>query len=110
MDTKSALEVLAALSHESRLDVFRMLVRAGPGGLAAGDIADRLHARQNTMSSHLKQLHAASLIDSRRDGRRVIYMANYGTARELILFLMQDCCASSAAVREPLAKALAANC
>ena len=62
------------------------------------------------MSSHLKQLNMAALIDSRRDGRKVMYTANYTTARQLILFLMEDCCAGSAEVCQPLAKALAVNC
>ena len=110
MDIKLALDALAALSHETRLGVFRILVQAGHDGLAAGEIAERLQARQNTMSSHLKLLHSAALIDSRRDGRRIMYTANYRTARELILFLMDDCCAGNAEVCEPLAEAFAVNC
>ena len=107
MDINQALDALAALSQETRLAVFRMLVKAGPAGLPAGDIAERLSARQNTMSSHLKQLHAAGLIASCRDGRRILYTANYATARDLILFLMDDCCAGNAAVCDPVARALA---
>ena len=78
-----------------------------PAGLSAGDIAVQLASRQNTMSTHLKQLNQAGLIDSRRDGRSVIYTANYETARELILFLTEDCCASHAEVCGPLARSLA---
>jgi len=110
MDLSTALESLSALSHETRLWVFRLLVQAGPGGLPAGDIADRLSARQNTMSSHLRQLHQAGLIDARRDGRKVIYNANYDTARELIVFLMDDCCAGNQAVCKPVAESLAQSC
>ena len=110
MDLLNALESLSALSHETRLWVFRLLVQAGPGGLSAGDIADRLSARQNTMSSHLRQLHQAGLIGSRRDGRKVIYNANYDTARALILFLMDDCCAGNQAVCKPVAESLAQSC
>jgi DNA-binding transcriptional ArsR family regulator len=110
MELLNALESLSALSHETRLWVFRLLVQAGPGGLPAGDIADRLSARQNTMSSHLRQLHQAGLIDSRRDGRKVIYNANYDTARELIVFLMDDCCAGNQAVCKPVAESLAQSC
>ena len=110
MDINNALEALAALSHETRLAVFRLLVQAGPQGMPAGDVALRLQARQNTMSSHLKHLHAAGVIDSRRDGRRILYSANYATVRELILFLMDDCCAGSAEVCEPVAQSLAVNC
>ncbi len=107
MEIKAALDALAALSQETRLGVFRILVQAGPQGLSAGDIAARLITRQNTMSSHLKQLHAAGLVDSRRDGRRVMYTARYDTARQLIQFLMEDCCAGSQEVCRPLAKVLA---
>ena len=110
MEIKDALEVLDGLSHETRLDVFRLLVKAGPAGLPAGSIADTLGARQNTMSSHLKQLHQARLIGSRRDGRSVIYSANYDTARQLIQFLMEDCCAGNAAVCEPIARSLGKIC
>lgn len=89
MDVDNALEAFSALSHETRLWVFRLLVQAGPEGLSAGEIADRLSARQNTMSSHLKLLHQSGLIDSRRQGRRVIYSANDDTVRELIVFLQE---------------------
>lgn len=109
MELSNALDALDALSQETRLAVFRELVRAGPGGLSAGEIALRLRVRQNTMSSHLKQLHSAALVNSCRDGRRVMYTANYQTARELILFLMEDCCAGNAEVCVPLAEALATN-
>ncbi len=89
MEVSNALETFSALSHETRLWVFRLLVQAGPEGLSAGEIAERLSARQNTMSSHLKLLHQSGLIDSRRAGRSVIYSANDGTVRELIVFLQE---------------------
>ena len=109
MDVENALEALAALSHETRLWAFRLLVQAGPRGLPAGEIAEALGSRQNTMSSHLKTLAMADLIDSERDGRSVIYKANYKTVRELVLFLMQDCCAGNSAVCRPVAESLAIN-
>jgi DNA-binding transcriptional ArsR family regulator len=102
MDNTSALAAFEALSQETRLAVLRLLVPAGPAGLPAGAVAERLDARQNTMSSHLKVLHDAGLIDSRREGRSIIYTANYGTVRRLILFLMEDCCAGNAEVCGPL--------
>ena len=102
-----ALDAFSALSHETRLWVFRLLVQAGPAGLSAGDIAENLDARQNTMSSHLKQLHQAGLIESYREGRSVIYSANYVAVRELIVFLMEDCCAGHRAVCQPVAGSLA---
>ncbi len=109
MDVELALKVLSALSHETRLWVFRLLVQAGPQGLPAGEIAEALGSRQNTMSSHLKTLAMAALIDSERDGKRVVYKANYETVRELVLFLMQDCCAGNNAVCRPVAESLAIN-
>ena len=109
MDVELALEALSALSHETRLWVFRLLVQAGPQGLPAGEIAEALGSRQNTMSSHLKTLAMAALIDSERDGKRVVYKANYETVRELVLFLMQDCCGGNNAVCRPVAESLAIN-
>ena len=110
MEMNTALQALTALSHETRLWVFRLLVQAGPEGLPAGEIADSLSSRQNTMSSHLKLLHAAGLIDSQRHGRQVVYRANYDTVRELVLFLVEDCCAGSSQVCNPLAESLTQVC
>jgi DNA-binding transcriptional ArsR family regulator len=107
MDVELALEALAALSHETRLWAFRLLVQAGPRGLPAGEIAEALGSRQNTMSSHLKTLAMAGLIESERDGRSIVYRANYDTVRELVLFLMEDCCAGNSAVCRPVAESLA---
>lgn len=107
MEKKLALLGLAALSQETRLDVFRALVKAGPEGLSAGDIADRLGVVQNTLSSHLKKLEHAGLISNRRSGRQIIYGADFGAVRSLILFLMQDCCQNSREVCEPIAASLA---
>lgn len=101
MDVSLALNTLTALGHETRLWVFRLLVQAGPAGLSAGEIAEHLDARQNTMSSHLKILTSAGLIDRERRGRSIIYRANYRTVRQLIDFLMQDCCAGHEQVCGP---------
>ena len=109
MDVDLALEALSALSHETRLWAFRLLVQAGPAGLPAGEVAEALGSRQNTMSSHLKILAAAELIESQRDGRSIVYKANYDTIRELVLFLMEDCCAGNNAVCRPVAESLAVN-
>lgn len=110
MDIRSAIEALNALSHETRLQAYRLLVRAGTEGLPAGEVADALAARQNTMSSHLKQLLQAGLIDAERDGRSIIYHANYDTIRELILFLVEDCCAGNDAVCKPVVVSLKSSC
>ena len=107
MDVEFALKSFDALSQETRLWAFRVLVQAGPGGLSAGEIAESLGCRQNTMSSHLKLLRAADLIGSKRNGRSVTYTANYSAVRELVLFLMEDCCAGNEAVCAPVARSLA---
>lgn len=109
MDVELALATLAALAQETRLWVFRLLVQAGPQGLAAGEIAEALGSRQNTMSSHLKILEQAELVTSRRRGRSIIYAASYDTVRRLVLFLMQDCCGGVREVCEPVAASLAAE-
>ena len=107
MDVEMAIEALSALSHETRLWAFRLLVQAGPEGLPAGEIAEALGSRQNTMSSHLKILTTAELIESQRTGRSIVYKANYDAVRELVLFLMEDCCAGNNAVCQPVAESLA---
>ena len=73
MDKKLAIDGFAALSQETRLDVFRSLVKAGPEGLSAGEIAERLGVVQNTLSSHLRKLEHAGLVSSQRRGRQIIY-------------------------------------
>jgi DNA-binding transcriptional ArsR family regulator len=109
MEIKTALEAFDALSQETRLAVVRLLVRAGPGGMSAGRVAEALDCRQNTMSSHLKVLAAAGLVDNRRDGRSIVYSANFGTIRDLVLFLMEDCCAGNAVVCGAVAKSINVN-
>ena len=105
MDITNAVNALDALANETRLGVFRLLVRAGPDGLAAGEIADRLGALQNTMSSHLHKLSRAGLVASRREGRHIIYTANFDALSGLILYLVEDCCGSSAELCKPLVAA-----
>lgn len=92
METREALSAFAALSQENRLDALRMLVKAGPKGIAAGDLADAMGVAAPTMSFHLKELANAGLVTSRRDGRRVFYAADYGGIRKTVDFLMADCC------------------
>ncbi|WP_421790908.1 ArsR/SmtB family transcription factor [Hyphobacterium sp.] len=103
MDKQNALSALGALSQESRLDVFRLLVRAGDNGLAAGDIAAYLNVRQNTMSTHLGILTRAGMIHRKREGRSIRYAANYDGMRGLIVFLMSDCCRGVPEIVGPLA-------
>ncbi|HBS33172.1 MAG TPA: transcriptional regulator, partial [Parvularcula sp.] len=82
----------AALSQETRLDALRQLVKAGPAGLAAGAIAAAENVPAPTMSFHLKELAGAGLVRSRKEGRSVIYAADYGGIRALVEFLLADCC------------------
>jgi DNA-binding transcriptional ArsR family regulator len=92
MDTKTAVRSLAALAQDSRLDVFRLLVQAGPAGLAAGEIADRLGIPASTLSFHVKALAQAGLVESRQQGRYVFYSASYPAMNGLIAFLGENCC------------------
>jgi ArsR family transcriptional regulator, arsenate/arsenite/antimonite-responsive transcriptional repressor len=92
MDVNSAIDALAALAQETRLAVFRLLVREGPEGLPAGVIAERLGIPAPTLSFHLNQLSAAELVVGRRDGRSMIYAVNFAGMRDLLGFLVEDCC------------------
>lgn len=93
MEALNACVMFSALSQTSRLSTLRLLVQAGPSGRAAGAIADALGVSAPTMSFHLKELERAGLIQSRREGRKIIYAADYGGLRGLIEFLLADCCA-----------------
>ena len=92
MEIQSVLNAFGALSQESRLKVFRLLVQRGKPGLAAGTIAAQLNITPATMSHHLEQLSLAGLLSSRREGRSIIYSANYNTIQNLINFLLENCC------------------
>lgn len=92
MTPATAVAALAALAQETRLNVFRLLVQAGPAGLAAGEIGAQLGIPANTLSFHLKTLAQAGLLESRQDGRFVFYAANYASMDELIAFLTRNCC------------------
>lgn len=93
MELSNASEIFSALAQEARLATLKMLVRAGPSGVGAGDIARELNVPPPTMSFHLKELERSGLIHARKEGRRVIYAADYGGIRELVDFLLADCCA-----------------
>ncbi len=92
MDDDNAVPALAALAHIDRLSAFRLLVKTGPNGLASGEIADRLAIPATRMSFHLTALERSGLVRSRRVGRHIYYAANYGSMRELLAFLTEDCC------------------
>ncbi len=92
MKSTAAVRTLSALAQESRLETFRLLVRAEPQGLPAGRIAEELGISPATMSFHLKELTAAELIRQRREGRSIIYSLNVTTIQSLLSFLIEDCC------------------
>jgi len=106
MDITLAVAALEALAHETRLGVFRLLVKAGPDGLSAGDIAESMGALQNTMSSHLHKLSRAGIVSSRRQSRHIIYNANFAALSGLIVYLMEDCCGGTAELCEPIAASM----
>ena len=106
MDKKDALASFAALGQETRLEVFRLLVKVGEQGLPAGEIAQRLGTVQNTMSAHLKILATAGLVTARRDGRSVRYVADMTGFRDLLAFLMEDCCTGAPELCQPVIEAV----
>lgn len=110
MDKKDILNALAALGQETRLDVFRLLVRAGPEGIPAGEIATRLDTVQNTMSAHLKVLAHAGLVRPERDGRIVRYVADMTGLRDLLAYLMEDCCNGAPELCQPVIQAVTCKC
>lgn len=101
MKSKDIITALAALAHESRLDVFRLLVRRGPEGYTPGDLIHRLHLPAPTLSFHLKELQSAQLVDVRREGRFLYYRANFARMTELVGFLTDNCCSLGSAPCAP---------
>jgi DNA-binding transcriptional ArsR family regulator len=97
MEKTNAVAVLAALAHDSRLDVFRLLVQAGLNGLQPGTMAERLGLPAATLSFHLTQLRHAGLVTFRREGRSLLYVAEYATMNDLLAYLTENCCKGDAA-------------
>jgi len=106
MEKKEALGSLAALGQETRLDVFRLLIKAGPAGLSAGVISERLKVKANTLSTHLSALSRSGLVHAERDGRSITYSARIDRMQDLILYLMQDCCGGNPDLCDPIAGAV----
>ena len=92
MEKQQVLAALGALAQETRLDVFRLLVEQGPEGLPAGDIARALELPPATLSFHLKELKSADIVSCEREGRSLLYAANFVRMQELLRFLTDNCC------------------
>jgi DNA-binding transcriptional ArsR family regulator len=103
MEKTDTIAALAALAQENRLDVFRLLVQAGPQGLAAGAVAEKLSLAPNTLSFHLDRLRTAGLISVKREGRSLIYAARYETMNGLLSYLTENCCGGVATDCAPAA-------
>jgi ArsR family transcriptional regulator len=110
MDSENAILALAALAQPTRLDVFRLLVRHEPEGLAAGDIAKTLAVPQNTMSSHLSILSRAGLVSARRFSRSIVYRADLTRLQAVVLFMLKDCCDGRPEICTPLVESLTPCC
>jgi len=102
MDKSNVLTALAALGHETRLDVFRLLVIAGNEGMLAGEISDRLNVRQNTLSSNLSILQQAGLLKNERQGRAIRYFADMQGMSGMLAYLMEDCCGGNPKTCQPV--------
>jgi DNA-binding transcriptional ArsR family regulator len=109
MESEVVILALAALAQSTRLDVFRLLVKHEPKGLAAGDIAKALAVPQNTMSSHLAVLSRAGLVSARRFSRSIVYRADLTRFGAVVQFLLEDCCGGRADLACPLRQASGAD-
>jgi ArsR family transcriptional regulator, arsenate/arsenite/antimonite-responsive transcriptional repressor len=110
MEIDAAIDGLGALAQESRLNIFRLLMRAGPQGMAAGDIARKLGIPNNTLSTHLAILSRSKLVASRKQARSVIYSVDLEGTRALLTFLVEDCCGGNAETCAPLLDRALADC
>ena len=110
MDKNSALAALSALGQDVRLDVFRLLVKAGGEGMLAGEIGQALDVRQNTLSANLAILLNAGLVCNRREGRAIRYFADMEGMRDLLAFLMEDCCGGRPELCQPVIREIACAC
>jgi ArsR family transcriptional regulator len=110
MTEAQALDAFAALSQETRLRIVRLLVTAGPNGLAAGMIGEAVGASSSRLSFHLNHLEQAGLIQSRREARSIIYSVAYPALSGLIAFLMRDCCQGHPEICGPAVATLTTCC
>src|SRR6267378_6920345 len=110
MESENAILALAALAQSTRLDVFRLLVKHEPAGLAAGDIAKVLAVPQNTMSSHLSILSRAGLVSAQRFSRSIVYRADLACFQAVVVFMLRDCCDGRPEICAPLIEDLTPCC
>lgn len=110
MENESAILALAALAQSTRLDVFRLLVKREPKGLAAGEIARALAIPQNTMSAHLAVLSRAGLVTARRIGRSIVYRTDLACFQAVMSFLVNDCCDGRPEICAPLIESITPCC
>jgi ArsR family transcriptional regulator len=104
MNVTDAVDALAALAHEHRLKVYRMLVEAGPAGLSAGVIAQKLKMAPSSLTFHLQHLHRAELITQQRNSRQLIYAADFAIMNGLVDYLTENCCVGSGAACDTICK------
>jgi DNA-binding transcriptional ArsR family regulator len=110
MDSSAVIAAFGALAHGTRLNVFRLLIKREPEGIAPGELARLADVPPNTMSSHLAVLTRAGLIRGERHSRSIVYHANLAGLQEVALFLLQDCCDGRADICAPLVAALNPSC
>lgn len=110
MDNSDAIDTLSALAQPTRLTTFRRLAAAEPDGIPAGDLAQLAGVPQNTMSTHLAILARAGLISGEREGRSIVYHADIAALREVVLFLIKDCCGGRPELCTPLVAELNPCC
>jgi ArsR family transcriptional regulator, arsenate/arsenite/antimonite-responsive transcriptional repressor len=110
MESENVILALAALAQSTRLEVFRLLVKHEPEGLAAGDIARALAVPQNTMSSHLSVLSRAGLVSAQRFSRSIVYRADLASFQAVVLFMLRDCCDGRPEICAPLIESLMPCC
>ena len=110
MDTKQATEAFAALSQPTRIEALRILIKTGKEGMLAGDLADFMEVRQNTMSTNLSVLLQAGLVRNEREGRAIRYFADFDGLKNVLAFLMEDCCGGRAEICQPILDEIACGC
>lgn len=110
MEINAAIEAFSALAQATRLEVFRLLVRQEPNGLPAGEIARRLNVPHNTMSTHLAILSRSGLVTNERHSRSLIYRVELQAVRQLVVYLLRDCCNGKPELCAPLIEVLSTCC